>query len=179
MFKRIPGSFALVVGLMVAVGLLVTGCGGGSSTLAQAEMEQAEKHGREIAQEKAKEHRLEQKLKKLERENRLAKKRHREKELRELKEKAAHTSAPPSSGGSTSTPVTPSGTDCGEGTIAGPETSCGFALNVRAEYESYVGSGSGYVEAYSDANSEWYEMYCSEGSEHECSGAISATVYWP
>jgi hypothetical protein len=172
-FKDIWSKFALIAGVAFAAGLMLTACGGGSSTIAQAEREQAEKHGREIAQEKAKEARLEQ----LERENRQAKRRKHEKERRELKEQQAHVSTPPST--STSTSSTPSGTDCGGGTIAGPETSCGFALNTRAEYESYVGSGNGTVSAWSEANEEWYDMYCTEGSGHECSGAISATVYWP
>jgi type II secretory pathway pseudopilin PulG len=177
-FKDFPGRVALLVGLALVAGLLLAACGGGSSTLAQAEKEQAEQHGREEAQEKTKELRLEQKLQKLERENREAKKRHREKERRELKEGNEQDSAPPSTG-STPPPTTPSGTDCGGGTIAGPETSCGFAIETRAEYEREIGAGSGDVEAWSQANEQWYDMYCTEGSRHECSGAISATVYWP
>lgn len=169
----------MAVGLAAAVVLLLAACGGGSSTLAQAEKEQAEKHGREVAQEKAKEERLEQKLAKLERENRLAKKHHREKERQELKEQKEGGSAAPPSSTSTSAAPAPSGTDCGGGTIAGPETSCGFALETRAEYEREIGSGSGGIEAWSQANEQWYGMYCTEGARHECSGAISATVYWP
>jgi len=169
----------VAVALAIAVGALVAGCGGGSSTASPQEIAQAERHGRIERAEKEKERQLEQKLKKLERENQQAKKRQREKERRELKEKNSPVTPPPSSGSTSPPPSTPSGTDCGDGTIAGPETSCGFALNTRAEYESYVGSGSGYVEAWSEANSKFYDMYCTEGSEHECSGAISATVYWP
>jgi hypothetical protein len=179
-FKRIPGRLALVAGLVATVGLLLAGCGSGSSTVSEQELAKAKRQGRIERAEKEKERKVEAKLGKLEREVRENKRHRRQKELRELKEKAAHAgSATPSSGSGGTTPAPPSGTDCGGGTIAGPETSCGFALNVRAEYESYVGSGSGYVEAYSDANSKWYEMYCVEGSEHECGGAISATVYWP
>jgi hypothetical protein len=178
--RDIRRRFVVVAGLMVLAGLTLAACGGGSSTLGQVEKEQAEQHGREVAQERAKEQRLEQKLTKLERENREAKKRHREKERDELKRQQAHVS-PPTSSESTSAPSssTPSGTDCGGGTIAGPETSCGFALNVRAEYEAFIGSGSGTVEAWSEANEEMYDMYCTVGTYHECSGAISATVYWP
>jgi hypothetical protein len=177
-FREHRGRFVLAVWLAVAVGLLVAGCGGGSSTANQQEIARAERHGRIVRAEKEKERKLEQKLAKLERENRQAKKRHREKELRELKEKAAHVSSPPSSSGSSSGSSTPSGTDCGGGTIAGPETSCGFALETRAEYESIIGEGSGSFEAWSEANETWYPMYCT-GAPHECSGAISATVYFP
>jgi hypothetical protein len=179
-FKGIPGRLAFAAGLAAVVGLLVAGCGGGSSTVSEQELAKAKRQGRIERAEKEKERKVEAKLEKLEREIRENKRHRRQKELRELKEKAAHTgSAPPSSGSGGTSPAPPSGTDCGGGTIAGPETSCGFAINVRAEYESYVGSGSGYVEAWSEANSKFYDMYCTEGSEHECSGAISATVYWP
>ena len=177
MFKRFSGRFALMVVVVLIAGMSLTACGGGSSTLAQQEKEQAEEHGREEAQERAKEKRLELKLSKLERENGQAKKRHREKERRELKERNEGVTPPPST--ESTPPPSSEGTDCGGGTIAGPETSCGFAINTRAEYEAYVGSGSGSVEAWSEANSQYYDMYCTEGARHECSGAISATVYWP
>jgi outer membrane biosynthesis protein TonB len=178
-FRSILARLVLTAALASAVGALVAGCGGGSSTASQQEIAQAERHGRIERAEKEKERQLELKLAKLERENQQAKKRHREKERRELKEQAAHVSQPPSpSSTSTSTSSTPSGTDCGSGVIAGPETSCGFALETRAEYEREIGSGSGSFEAWSEANETWYPMYCT-GSPHECSGAISATVYWP
>jgi hypothetical protein len=178
-FRKIPGKLALMAGLAAVVGLLVAGCGGGGSTASQQEIAQAERHGRVERAEKEKERQLEQKLKKLERENQQAKKRHREKELRELKEKAHGSTATPPSTESAPAPAASSGTDCGGGTIAGPETSCGFALETRAEYENDIGAGSGEIEAWSQANETWYPMYCTESSRHECSGAISATVYWP
>ena len=179
MFKDIRGSLVLAVVLAMVTGLLLAACGGGTSTASEEELATAKREGRTERAEKEKEQELETKLEKLEKENREAKRHHRKNELRELKEKAAHTGSAPPSAGSGTTSSAPSGTDCGSGTIAGPETSCGFAQNVRAEYETYVGSGSGYVEAWSEANEQWYDMYCVEGSEHECSGAISATVYWP
>jgi hypothetical protein len=178
--KKNQRRLVLAIGLAALAGLLLAACGGGSSTLAQAEKEQAERHGRELAQEKAKEQRLERKLEKLERENRQAKKRHREKERAELKaQKEGDSAPPPSSSTSTGTASALSGTDCGGGTVAGPETSCGFALETRAEYEREIGAGSGEIEAWSQANEQWYGMYCTEGARHECSGAISATVSWP
>jgi hypothetical protein len=177
-FKGIRGRFILAAGLALVAGLMLTACGGGSSTIAQGEKQQAEKHGREEAQEKAKERQLEQKLKKLERENQQAKKRHREKERRELRERKEGNPPTPESSPPESSSPEHSGTDCGDGVIAGPETSCGFALETRAEYEREIGAGSGSFEAWSEANERWYPMYCT-GAPHECSGAISATVYWP
>jgi hypothetical protein len=177
-FKGIRGRVVVSVGLVAIVGLLIGGCGGGSSTASQNEIAQAETHARKLKAEKEKERRLERKLERLEQENREAKKRRREKAHQQQKgREEAHVSPPVES--SPVAPSSPSGTDCGDGVIAGPETSCGFALNTRAEYETEIGAGSGTIEAFSEDNEQWYSMYCSEGSEHECSGAISATVYWP
>jgi hypothetical protein len=162
---------------VVGTGLLLAACGGGSSTASQQEIARAERHARQEKTEKEKERRLERKLTKLEQENRLAKKRQREKAQREKKEaEEAHVTPTPTP--ITPEPSTPSGTDCGDGVVAGPETSCGFALNVQAEYEAFIGEGSGTVEAYSEENKEVYSMFCT-AAPHECSGAISATVYFP
>jgi hypothetical protein len=165
------------VWLVAIVGLLIGGCGGGSSTASQNEIAQAERHARQLKAEKEKERSLERKLGRLEQENREAKRRRREEAHQEQGREEAHV--PPPVESLPAEPSTPSGTDCGDGVIAGPETSCGFALNTRDEYEREIGAGSGSIEAWSEANEQWYPMYCTEGSEHECSGAISATVYWP
>jgi hypothetical protein len=158
--------------------LLIAGCGGGSGTASQNEIAQAERHARQVKSEKEKERRLERKLQTLERENREAKKRRSEQaQQQQTAREEVHVGSTVES--SPAPPSSPSGTDCGGGVIAGPETSCGFALNTRAEYEREIGGGSGSIEAFSEANEQWYPMYCTEGSEHECSGAISATVYWP
>ena len=174
MFKGICGRTILTVGLIAVVGTLCAACGGANSAASQDEISQAERHGREEAQEKAKEKRLELKLAKLERENRESKMRRKEKARQQQKLREEAYVSPPAE-----TSSSPAGTDCGDGVIAGPETSCGFALETRAEYEREIGAGSGSIEAWSEANEQWYPMYCTEGSEHECSGAISATVYWP
>jgi hypothetical protein len=179
-FKAIWVRSVAGAALLVAVGLVIGGCGGGSSTASEQEIAQAERHARQEKTEKEKERRLERKLGRLERENREAKKRRQEKLKQEQKgREEAHVAPPAESSSAPVTSSTPSGTDCGDGVIAGPETSCGFALATRAEYEREIGAGSGSIEAWSEANEEWYSMYCTEGTEHECSGAISATVYWP
>jgi hypothetical protein len=158
----------------VGVGLLLAACGGSSGASPQ-EIAQAERHARQEKAEKEKERRLERKLARIEEENRLAKQRRREKARRETKERAnAHVTVVEVP----AEPSTPSGTECGDGVTAGPETSCGFALNVREEYEAQIGEGSGSIEAWSEANEQWYSMFCT-GAPHECEGAISATVYWP
>jgi hypothetical protein len=178
--KSIWGRGSLAAILVLAVGVALFGCGGGSSTASQAEIAQAAKQGRKEAQERAKEGALERKLERLERENIEAKKRRKKKAHQQQKAREAAHVSPPAESSPTPAPSTaPSGTDCGDGVIAGPETSCGFALNTRAEYEREIGAGSGTVEPYSEANDQYYPMFCTEGAEHECSGAITATVFWP
>jgi chromosome segregation ATPase len=178
MFKVNCARSASGAVFFVVFGLSLAACGGGSSTASQSEIAQAEKHARQVKTEKEKERRLERKLERLERENKEAKQRRQEKARQQKKAREEAHVAPPAESSPNPT-STPSGTDCGGGVFAGPETSCAFALETRAEYEREIGAGSGSIEAYSEANEEWYPMYCTEGSEHECSGAISATVYWP
>ena len=102
-----------------------------------------------------------------------------ERELKEVHKVPKTGSAEPNPPTSRESNPGPSGTDCGNDLIAGPETSCGFAENVRAVYENEIGVGAGHLFAYSPANETVYPMYCTAGSPHECSGAISATVYFP
>lgn len=66
--------------------------------------------------------------------------------------------------------------NCGGGLSVGPGTSCGFAANVRAAYES---SGSSVVRAFSPATGSSYTMYCTSSSPHVCTGGNNATVYFP
>jgi hypothetical protein len=178
-FRNFWGRAVVGATLVAVIGLVVAGCGGGSSTASEQEIARAEKHARQEKTEKEKERRLERKLERLERENKAAKKRRQQKLKKQQKLRDEAHVAPPAESSPAPTPSTPSGTDCGGGVIAGPETSCGFALETRAEYEREIGAGSGSIEAYSEANERFYSMYCTEGAEHECSGAISATVYWP
>jgi Glucodextranase, domain B len=66
--------------------------------------------------------------------------------------------------------------NCGNGLSAGPNTSCGFAENVRAAYRS---SGSSVVTAFSPATGRSYTMYCTTSSPHVCTGGTDAAVYFP
>lgn len=154
---------ATVVVTIAALGVSFAACGGGSS---DEEIAQAEKRGRHYKMEQERKRRIEKELKEL-RENQ-----------KQLDDSTAPNTAPapapvdpgpPSSGGITS---------CGGSLSVGPDTTCPFAENVQYEYENEIGSGSGTVYAYSAANDEVYEMYCTS-APHECSGAISATVYFP
>ncbi|MBA3864978.1 MAG: hypothetical protein H0X42_01310 [Solirubrobacterales bacterium] len=158
--KRSIGVMVMVLAALGA-GACLSGCGGGGGA-SQEEIAKAQHRGAL--------HRAEQeRLRKLE---------------RELKEdhRTAKTKAVvvvPNTESATETSPGPSGTDCGNNLVAGPETSCGFAENVRTAYEDEIGVGSGSLQAYSPANETVYNMFCTAGSPHECSGAITATVYFP
>lgn len=65
---------------------------------------------------------------------------------------------------------------CGQGVSVGPNTSCGFALNVR---DAFVRYGAGSLSVYSPTTGRTYEMYCSAGSPHVCTGGNNAAVYFP
>jgi hypothetical protein len=66
--------------------------------------------------------------------------------------------------------------NCGNGLSVGPNTSCSFAANVRAEYQR---TGSGTISVYSPVTGRTYTMYCTSGSPHTCTGANNAAVYFP
>lgn len=84
-------------------------------------------------------------------------------------------------GSSTAAP-SPSSTSvsgCGEELYVGPSTTCGFAANVRSDYYSEIGSGTGTVNSYSPTTGRVYTMYCSAGAPHVCTGGNHASVYFP
>jgi hypothetical protein len=72
-------------------------------------------------------------------------------------------------------PPLASATDCGGGLAAGARTSCPFAENVRAAFES---TGSGVLDVYSPTTGQTYRMYCTSGSPHVCTGGNGASVYF-
>jgi hypothetical protein len=84
----------------------------------------------------------------------------------------APTSAPNpgSSGGSTS---------CGGTLTIGPNTTCGFAANVEADYYSKIGSGPGTVHSYNLTPDRYFKVHCTGGSPHRCTGANGTSVYFP
>ena len=68
------------------------------------------------------------------------------------------------------------GTSCGNELSVGPNTTCAFAENVRAAYES---QGPGTVSAYSPVTHRTYSMTCTSGSAVVCTGGNDASVYFP
>jgi hypothetical protein len=149
--------------LAVTVSAGLVSCGGGGAN--EEEIAKAEKRGRHYRMEQERKRRIEKELKELRRQQK------------------QQTKQPPNPGpapGAAPAAAAPesSRTSCGGSLSVGPDTTCAFAENVRYEYETEIVSGSGTVYAYSPANDELYEMYCT-GSPHECSGAINATVFFP
>jgi hypothetical protein len=65
------------------------------------------------------------------------------------------------------------GGSCGDGTLVGATTTCPFAANVRAAYES---NGPGLVRAYSPVTRRTYVMSCSSGAPVVCTGGDGAYV---
>ncbi|HNH86031.1 MAG TPA: hypothetical protein PLE93_02920 [Solirubrobacterales bacterium] len=71
-----------------------------------------------------------------------------------------------------------SGSSCGSNlSYKLSTTTPGFAQNVADAHCDEIGSGSGYVTAYSPTMNQDYEMYCS-GSPHVCTGGVDAEVYF-
>lgn len=146
---------------VVAVAVTLTSCG--SSGASQDELSQARNEG--VAQ--ARQH---------------AKIEHIEEQLKSLKKHGAapNPTTPPSSPPSSSTPSTSGGsTSCGGNLSVGSNTTCGFAANVEADYYSEIGSGSGSVYSYSPTRNQYYSMYCTAGTPHQCTGGNDASVYFP
>jgi hypothetical protein len=65
---------------------------------------------------------------------------------------------------------------CGSGLQVGPNTSCAFAVNVRAEYYR---SGAGWIAVHSPVTGRTYDMFCTSSSPHVCTGGNNAAVYFP
>ena len=93
---------------------------------------------------------------------------------------AGSSRPPPPSRGiravSTSGPsARPRPTACGAGLTAGPNTSCGFAINIALAYDRSAG-GDTNVAAYSPITGLTYTMHCSGGEPHVCTGGRGASV---
>jgi predicted small secreted protein len=100
-----------------------------------------------------------------------------EKQLKSLKKRGnAGQGTPPPSG---STATSQGSTSCGGSLSVGPNTTCGFAANVEADYYSEIGSGSGSVYSYSPTTGRYYTMYCTAGTPHVCTGGNEASIYFP
>lgn len=103
-----------------------------------------------------------------------------QKELKALRKKNGGGQSGPASGSVSPAPESVSGSgNCGGDLSANENTTCGFAENVRDAYYAEIGSGSGTVVAWSPTTEQYYEMYCTAGSPHECTGGNDASVYFP
>ena len=70
-------------------------------------------------------------------------------------------------------------TPCGGGLSVGPDTTCTFAQNVEASYQS---NGTGTYDVYSPVTQDTYSMTCNpggDGTEIFCTGGSNASVYFP
>jgi hypothetical protein len=74
-----------------------------------------------------------------------------------------------------SKPVT-TGTDCGNGVVAGPNTSCAFAQNIRRAWHD-AGGTPDTLRVFSPRTNQTYTMTCdSSGGAVTCSGGNNASV---
>lgn len=157
---RLPVQPALGIAAIAIVSLGVVACG--SSGTSQEELNQAKREGASHARETAR-------IKQIQREIR-AIRRH----------GGGNPNAIPAGAGSSGTASTATGTtSCGGELSVGPNTTCPFAANVRAAYEEEVGTGSGAVYAYSPVTKKLYEMLCTAGTPHVCTGGNDASVFFP
>jgi hypothetical protein len=135
----------------------------GDSGASQEELNQAKREGAAHAREAARIKQIQRELRALRRQN--------------GGRSGGNVVQAPASGGSTES--TTGTTSCGGELSVGPATTCPFAVNVRAAYEEEVGVGSGIVYAYSPVTEKLYEMQCTAGAPHVCTGGNDASVYFP
>jgi hypothetical protein len=156
--------FVVILALCAAmvVSLALVSCG--SSGASQEELNQAKREGASQARETARIKRIQKELRALRRGNGSS-------------GSSNVVPAGPSPGNSTS-PATGT-TSCGGELSVGPDTTCPFGENVRTAYGEELGSGSGTVYAYSPVTKKIYEMQCTAGTPHVCTGGNSASVYFP
>jgi len=156
--KRIRAtSLLFLVALGICSATQLVACGGDDSST-------EDRIARE-RQEAAKLARQEERIRQLEREARQARK--------ESGAGSGQTPAPSSPNPSTGA----LSRDCGNGVSANSVTSCGFAQAVREAF--YSGGQRSNVTAHSDATGLSYEMSCTAGSPHVCTGGRGAEVRFP
>lgn len=157
--QRLPHLFVVAV-LAIAAAAAISACGDDSPS--QAELNAARKEGQQQA-------RQQQQIKQL------------QKALKDAKGNDSGsgdktTSTTDSSSGGSSAPFA-GGTDCGQGIVAGPNTSCAFAINVAGDFNS---SGQpSQVTTYSPTTGQTYTMNCTAGQPNVCRGGNNASVAFP
>lgn len=147
-----------VIALFAILASTLTACG--DSGASQEELDRARKEGVAKARQQAKIDDI-------------------EKQLKSLKRNGSSSQGSPPPPGASSTTSSSGSTSCGGSLSVGPNTTCGFATNVEADYYSEIGSGSGTVYSYSPTTGQYYTMYCTAGAPHVCTGGNDASVYFP
>lgn len=145
--------------VLIALSIFASACG--SSGASQDEVEQARKEGSAETRQKLKIERIEEELHSLKKHGHAT---------NQIQGQTAGGTSGETAGGTTS---------CGGTLSVGPNTTCGFAANVEADYYSEIGSGAGTVYSYSPTRERYYSMYCTAGSPHQCTGGDEASVYFP
>jgi len=69
-----------------------------------------------------------------------------------------------------------SGTTCSPNVVAGPKTSCAFALSVESAWLN-APAGATAVDVYSPVTNKTYSMQCEQGNPTVCQGGNDAVVY--
>lgn len=157
-FRR---SALLALGTLTAfaLSLALIACGGSGAS--QEELNQAKSEGAAHARETAR-------IKQIQR------------EIRALRQgRGSNVNVVPAGSSTSGSTGTTGSTSCGGELSVGTATTCPFAENVRAAYEEEIGSGSGVVYAYSPVTEKLYEMDCTAGTPHVCTGGNNASVYFP
>jgi len=161
LYRRAPATL-LATALLASA---FSACGGSSNNDDTTKLEQARAEGARQERERQRQQDIVENQKRLQRElDRLKRQRRRQ----GGGPKPAPAPAP--------APAPVSGTDCGNGLRAGPNTSCAFADVVRSAYES---SDSPTVDAFSPVTGKVYTMTCTSGSPHVCTGGNNASVTFP
>ncbi len=155
------GTVVLAAGSMAF--LAFAGCG--SSSNDQAAQQQKLQNARQNA---AQQQKLQDKVQQLQ---------------KEVQHQGTSSGATTTSAATTSAATTPASTagtsSCGSGISVGPNTSCPFAVNVKAAYDK-AGGGNVLIHVFSPTTGQTYEMACGgTGGTIVCTGGNGASVFFP
>ena len=93
-----------------------------------------------------------------------------------LQDPASYSQSAPCGGAPASAKSASSGTTCSPTVVAGPTTSCAFALNVESAWLN-APSGAATVDVYSAVTNKTYPVQCEQGNPTVCQGGNDAVVY--
>lgn len=161
-FSREDGRLAGRVAALVVAGAMVVSACGEDDGPSQAELNAARKEGAQQARQQQQIQNLQDQLKEEQKDGDGG-----------SGDQTQSSSDSTSGGGSSSF----SGTDCGQGVVAGPNTSCAFAINVAGDFNS---SGQpSVVNTFSPTTGQTYTMNCTPGQPNICRGGNNASVAFP